>query len=362
MRWSSARRSIDGPRVPGLGGDLGQLRDRLLFVGFVGEAADAVASVRVVAHDPEEDDDRAAAGSGGPRRRRFDRQRLSGDSDPIAGGWGVHSTMVVNVAGVAPCDPMARRVRRCVPGSRTNGLGPWRASPDGPQEHPKGVRTRRWRRKGRRYTPRYAPSRRPVTTRPSPMTNPVATTLPTRASTTPRARGPTRSTGRGCTLPSCARSSRHPILPPREVRPREWAIGIGSAVAAIVATVLVLVAFGALGGRHRSAIPPPVVTNPTDVVDYTVAEQVAAVGRPERRHRPHRGDPHQAVGSGVVIRPDRVITTAHLLSGATRIEWSPTAARRSRPSWWAPIPRPTSRCSTCRAATSRSRHSGRRAR
>ena len=114
-----------------------------------------------------------------------------------------------------------------------------------------------------------------------------------------------------------------PILPPREVRPREWAIGIGSAVAAIVATVLVLVAFGALGGRHRAAIPPPVVTNPTDVVDYTVAEQVAGSVAPSVVTVRTGGDPQQAVGSGVVIRSDRVITNAHLLTGltgATKIE------------------------------------------
>ena len=42
----------------------------------------------------------------------------------------------------------------------------------------------------------------------------------------------------------------------------------------MIATVLVLVAFGALGGRHRSPLPPPVVTSPGDVVDYAVAERV----------------------------------------------------------------------------------------
>ena len=65
-----------------------------------------------------------------------------------------------------------------------------------------------------------------------------------------------------------------------EIRPREWGVGIASAVAAVLATVLVLVAFGALGGRHRSPLPPPVVTNPGDVVDYAVAERVGAVVAP----------------------------------------------------------------------------------
>jgi S1-C subfamily serine protease len=109
-----------------------------------------------------------------------------------------------------------------------------------------------------------------------------------------------------------------PSAPPREPRPREWAIGIGSAVAAVLATVLVLVAFGALGGRHRSAIPPPVVTNPGDVVDYSVAERVGtAVAASVVLVRSRTGDTSHSVGSGVVVGSDRVITAAHNLNGAT---------------------------------------------
>src|SRR5713101_2423172 len=37
-----------------------------------------------------------------------------------------------------------------------------------------------------------------------------------------------------------------PVLPARETRPREWVIGVSSTVVAVLATVLVLVAFGAL--------------------------------------------------------------------------------------------------------------------
>ncbi len=85
-----------------------------------------------------------------------------------------------------------------------------------------------------------------------------------------------------------------PSAPPREPRPREWAIGVGSAVAAVLATVLVLVAFGALGGRHRSPIPPPVVTNPGDVVDYAVAERVGTAVAAERGHGPRRARPTAA--------------------------------------------------------------------
>jgi S1-C subfamily serine protease len=111
-----------------------------------------------------------------------------------------------------------------------------------------------------------------------------------------------------------------PVAAPREVRPREWTIGIGSAIAGIVATVLVLVAFGALGGRHRSPVPPPVVTTPHDIIDFAVAERVAASVAPSIVTVRAGTDATQPVGSGVVIRSNRVITNAHLLSGATQIE------------------------------------------
>ena len=106
-----------------------------------------------------------------------------------------------------------------------------------------------------------------------------------------------------------------PTAPPREPRPREWAIGIGSAVAAVLATILVLVAFGALGGRNRSPIPPPVVTNPGDVVDYAVAERVGtAVAASVVIVRAKTGETSKPVGSGVVVGSDRVITAAHNLA------------------------------------------------
>lgn len=111
-----------------------------------------------------------------------------------------------------------------------------------------------------------------------------------------------------------------PELPPHETRPREWAIGIGSAVAAIIATVLVLVAFGALGGRNRSPLPPPVVSSPTDVIDYAVAKRVGAVIAPSVVSVRTGGETPKAVGSGVVLQSDRVMTAAHLLSGATKVE------------------------------------------
>jgi S1-C subfamily serine protease len=113
-----------------------------------------------------------------------------------------------------------------------------------------------------------------------------------------------------------------PAAPAREARPREWAIGIGAAVASVIATVLVLVAFGALGGRHRSPTPPPVVTNASDVVDYSVAERIGATVAPSVVTVRAGGDTTRVVGSGVVLKSDRIITTAHLLVGATKVEIS----------------------------------------
>ncbi|MDQ1430988.1 MAG: serine protease Do [Actinomycetota bacterium] len=111
-----------------------------------------------------------------------------------------------------------------------------------------------------------------------------------------------------------------PDAPTYEARPREWAIGIGSAVAAIIATVLVLVAFGALGGRNRSPLPPPVVTGPNDVIDYAVAKRVGAVIAPSVVTVRVGGDATKAAGSGVVVQSDRVMTAAHLLTGATKVD------------------------------------------
>ena len=113
-----------------------------------------------------------------------------------------------------------------------------------------------------------------------------------------------------------------PAAPPREPRPREWAIGVGSAVAAVLATILVLVAFGALGGRHRSPIPPPVVTSPGDVVDYAVAERVGTAVARQRGDGARQDAERRAVGRSDPAwssTSDRVLTTAHNLGGVTDV-------------------------------------------
>ena len=105
-------------------------------------------------------------------------------------------------------------------------------------------------------------------------------------------------------------------------RPREWVIGLVSAGAAVVVTVLVLVAFGALGGRERSAILPPVVTTPNSPIDYAVAQRVAASAGPSvvRVNTDQLGPDGKAVqGSGVILHTDRVVTSAHYVTGATKV-------------------------------------------
>ena len=112
----------------------------------------------------------------------------------------------------------------------------------------------------------------------------------------------------------------NPALPPRETRPREWVIGVVSAAAGVALTLMVLVAFGSLGGRHRAAVPPPVVTNPNFGIDFTVAGRVAAAMAPASSRCGVARKGARTAGSGVVIRTDRIITSAHLLSGAAQVE------------------------------------------
>jgi S1-C subfamily serine protease len=118
-----------------------------------------------------------------------------------------------------------------------------------------------------------------------------------------------------------------PQASPEPPRPREWVIGTLSALAGVAATLLVLVAFGVLGGRERSPIPPPVVTNPNSPVDYSAARRVAdsaalSVVTVATNQPSSNGSAAGAEGSGVVLRTDRVLTSEHLVRGATEVEVS----------------------------------------
>jgi S1-C subfamily serine protease len=108
-------------------------------------------------------------------------------------------------------------------------------------------------------------------------------------------------------------------LPEPQARPREWVIGFTSAAVGIAVTLLVLVAFGAFGERNRATIPPPVLTNPKAVVDYGVAVRVSEDVSPSIVTLQSTGDQTVALGSGVAVRSDRVLTSAHFLFGATAL-------------------------------------------
>jgi putative serine protease PepD len=110
--------------------------------------------------------------------------------------------------------------------------------------------------------------------------------------------------------------------PAGEARPREWVIGLGSAAAAVVVTLLVLVAFGALGGEHRHDTTPPAFPGAPAVVDYSIAQRVAADTAPSVVTLRVVGADGQAqpVGSGVVVSSDRVVTNAHLVQGAAGLD------------------------------------------
>lgn len=109
-----------------------------------------------------------------------------------------------------------------------------------------------------------------------------------------------------------------PAATPSRARPREWAVGLGSALAASVVTVLVLLAFGALGNGSPSVSPPPDFVGTPSGVDYSIARRIAADTAPSVvTIRVVGADgTAQPVGSGVALAADRVVTNAHLVQGA----------------------------------------------
>jgi S1-C subfamily serine protease len=99
------------------------------------------------------------------------------------------------------------------------------------------------------------------------------------------------------------------------------AIGVVSSLVG-VATILLLVAFGAIGDRSRATLPPPVVTTPNSPIDYALGQRVAENAAPVivtvNSSQPGSG----TQGSGVVLRTDRVVTSAHLVDEATSVKVS----------------------------------------
>ena len=179
------------------------------------------------------------------------------------------------------------------------------------------------RRPGARHggaEPPEGDEERPGTVGTSAMAPRRTTTTRARASpTTSRGARLTCLTGLGSTLGSTVR--RHS----RCTAAGGAAPGVGdrpgSAVTAVVATVLVLVAFGALGDRHRVASPPPIVATQDEIADYAVADRVAASARPSlvtvRRQEPTARSPW---GSGVAIRSNRADDQRPSVGGATSLD------------------------------------------
>ena len=110
-----------------------------------------------------------------------------------------------------------------------------------------------------------------------------------------------------------------PDPPPSAPRPREWVIGLTSAIVGVVVTVLVLSAFGAIGGRNRAPIRPPAVTSPDEVLDFSYALRVYESASPSVvMVQVKVGDTTTNV-SGVAVKSDRVLTSAHPLANASSI-------------------------------------------
>jgi S1-C subfamily serine protease len=117
-------------------------------------------------------------------------------------------------------------------------------------------------------------------------------------------------------------------LPPMQARPREWVIGLVSAGVGAAAAVLVLLAFGVLGERNRSPIPPAAIIPKDAAIDYQRAAQVnLAAGPSIVTVRATAGDT-TTLGSGVAVSSNRVLTTAHLLIGAGTIVISTSDGRQ----------------------------------
>jgi S1-C subfamily serine protease len=110
-----------------------------------------------------------------------------------------------------------------------------------------------------------------------------------------------------------------PETPTSPPRPREWVIGLTSAIAGVVATILVLVAFGAIGGRNRSPIRPPVVSTPDEVLDFGLAGRVFQTAIPSIVTVQIKVGDTTTVVSGVAVKSDRVLTSAHPLGGNTTV-------------------------------------------
>ena len=173
----------------------------------------------------------------------------------------MHGAMVVKSGSRTPCDPGARDLLRYAWSGRRGSTRTRRYTP---RHVAGGVRRRRRTRARRRAERSSAGPPRPALGAPE--------RAAARSSATPDGAGPrappARVGGRG-SAPRSRRCSR---------RSSCWWRSAPS------------------GGRHRSPLPPPVVTNPGDVVDYAVAERVGTAVAAERRDGRRRRRRHHEAG------------------------------------------------------------------
>jgi S1-C subfamily serine protease len=102
-------------------------------------------------------------------------------------------------------------------------------------------------------------------------------------------------------------------------RPREWTIGLVSALAGVALTVLALVAFGAVGGRNRTTVLPPLISDSAAPFDVNAAGRVADEARASIVAVKATTGATTTLGSGIVFNSTDVMTAAHLLGGATAV-------------------------------------------
>jgi S1-C subfamily serine protease len=106
---------------------------------------------------------------------------------------------------------------------------------------------------------------------------------------------------------------------PAPVPPRTWAVGVASALAASALTVLVLVAFGAIGERTPRAPTVERSVSPGVSVDHAREERVALAALQSVVIVRATVDDHIVSVSGVAIASDRVLAPAHVVAAASAI-------------------------------------------
>ena len=292
------RDAVDhGPAPARLVGDRGQLGDRLLLVGLVGEAR-ARRRGRRSCRGPRR-------GTRRPRRCRASwptRWRLRpaadvGDGDPVAGGGRLHGAMVVKQGSPAPCRPPPRPAAMRPRGRRGSARTPSVHSAPCPRRRPEATTA-----SPSPTTPSSGPPPEPP--RP-PLGAPERAAARSSRPRTPGAGRPARGVGRSGSARRSPRCS-----------PPCWCSWRSAPSAAATAR------------RCRPRSSPTPATSSTTRWPSGSAQWWRRASSPCRS----AASTTKPVGSGVVLKSDRVITAAHLLDrGHRRRGVDDHRRRRSRP-------------------------------